>query len=114
MGVFKLFGGSCHSSESSPSKTTLPNPNPGNFQVLDIYQNKSGLNYPVMVKIKYPDADNFEGIKILIFTTYSYYRKCCDLNNLDPHFFPSSRLICRLHPDQWELGKRVIELLRRK
>ena len=57
------------------------NPDPNNVKILESYQNNNYL----LLKVKYPDCTNFEGMKILLF-------KNCTLemllkqNSIDPHF----------------------------
>ena len=63
------------------SKACAPNPDPINFEILELKQ--VGLN--VVARIKYPDCTNFEGIKICVYlgTNCNMIRS---LKSIDPHF----------------------------
>ena len=63
------------------SGDTLPNPNPSNYVIEDTLESGSY----VIVKIKYTDCTNYEGLKILVYEGISEanIRK---LGRLDPHF----------------------------
>ncbi len=119
MGVFSMFGGKGYepsqkmgfSSAESCTQNNSKNPNPKNFEILQKYQIRFGIKYPILVKIKYPNCTNYEGVKILIFKTRRYLEECIRNNDLDPHFFPESELICRVHPRSWELGKKLLKVI---
>lgn len=63
------------------SQTVAPNPDPLNFQILDLGQ----VGKHVVAEIKYPDCTNFEGVKICVFANTT----CSEISgrrNIDPHF----------------------------
>lgn len=83
----------------------LPNPNPKRFQVLQ----SQAIGRFLLLKVRYPDCTNFEGLKILVF-------KDTNLNELlaqgaiDPHFSDSEKYrhpIARFIPtdDGWDMAK---------
>jgi len=85
MGGWKPFHDSC---SSSPYAVANSNPNPYNFKILQSVVTRYASKVCLVVKIHYPDAKNFEGIKILVY---------CDIdgadnllaklsNKIDPHF----------------------------
>ena len=59
----------------------LPEPNPKNFEILE-----SGLNKDfTIIKVRYPDAANYEGVKILVYKGH-VLKKIMAATELDPHF----------------------------
>jgi hypothetical protein len=71
-----------------------PNPNPINFEILNLTQ----VGTCVVAILKYPDCTNFEGVKICVFegTTSGAIRS---REEIDPHF--SKRLdspVARFQP----------------
>jgi hypothetical protein len=66
------------------NKIQAPNPNPLVFEIISIIQVKRH----VVVKIKYPNCTNYEGMKVLLYLN-------CDvddiknLSEIDPHFSKS-------------------------
>ena len=74
MGCFKLYKG-CSVTPSAPTG----NPDPTRWTLLD----RAIFDNGVVLKVKYTDATNFGGVKILVFrgTTRSD-----PSNRLDPHF----------------------------
>ncbi len=60
----------------------LPNPNPKNFEI--IYGEQIG-EY-LIVKIKYPDCTNYEGIKILVYDRGTTFNDLIQQGSIDPHF----------------------------
>jgi hypothetical protein len=62
-------------------KTKIPNPDPNNFEV--IYSEQIG-EY-LIVKIKYPDCTNYEGIKILVYKGVVISDLLAQ-GSIDPHF----------------------------
>ena len=75
MGLRKKSSCSC-----APSKQT-PNPNPKNFQILE-----SGLNKDfTIIKVRYPDAINYEGVKILVYKGH-VLKELMQATEIDPHF----------------------------
>lgn len=80
MGLMGLCGRNC-SVYSGDSNMVAPNPDPLNFRILKIYKTKNAI----VAKIRYPDATNFEGIKICVFegVTATQLRA---MEEIDPHF----------------------------
>lgn len=64
------------------------NPNPSNYDVLESEQ----IGKCLIVKIRYPDCKNYEGVKILVYlgTTLFELRK---QKHIDPHFTDDSKYI---------------------
>ena len=83
-----------------------PNPNPGRWERLLVRQ------YPgaYVLKARYPDCTNFEGVKIMVFR--GDYRTLGD--TLDPHFSPMpDSPIARFIPNKegWDLACDLAERL---
>ena len=87
MGI-TLFGSSSYYEPEAPVGVQRPrpptNPNPSNFEVLDIRAYGTGEDSYVAVKVKYPDATSYEGIKVMVV-------KCTTIDVInakviDPHF----------------------------
>lgn len=74
-----LFRSSC--SCSYEKQEILPNPNPKNFKIIWI---EEGFNFTI-AKIHYPDCENYEGNKILVWEG-KVAKKIVELKELDPHF----------------------------
>ena len=117
MGKFKLFSSSSYDvPRSSVTNFTFnspseKNPNPDNYKVLDHLQEKNNL----MVKINYPDCDNYEGDKILIYKNTSLY-DLINQKHIDPHFSNNKTFkspFIRLEPtdEGWELGIKILQML---
>jgi hypothetical protein len=90
--------------KNSPRIETEPNnnPDPKNFQILE---EQPVANFLVL-KVKYPDATNYEGVKIVV---YSGFNSSADLliatkGLLDPHFSHDVSPIARFKPDCWEMA----------
>ena len=89
----------------------LPNPNPNNY-ILKKYERHK--NY-VLMEINYPDCNNYEGNKILLYKETDLY----DLLNqkyIDPHFSENKKFkspIARFEPTEngWKMGLKLIEAL---
>jgi hypothetical protein len=92
-----------------PSNTTqcstVPNPDPCNFQIVGYYEHQEYL----MVKVRYPDCFNYEGLKIILFKNISY-SKLRTWKTLDPHFDPKNNIVARLAPtnEGWNMGLKII------
>ena len=89
------------------------NPNPRNFEI-ERYMEK----FPyTLVKIKYPDCNNYEGKKILLYNcSFEQLKKQGNEVGLDPHFSNNKKYvspIARFEPTEfgWECGKRIINIL---
>lgn len=85
------------------------NPNPYNFKILAWYETG---NYTV-VKVKYPDAKNFEGDKILLYKGFNL-KALKQQTALDPHFFDKGvHPIARFIPttDGWKMAASMADML---
>lgn len=71
------------------AQTKNPNPDPKNFEILEIYAFR---NAHVLV-VKYPNCTNFEGKKVLV-----YKGKYKELTERDPHFSKGYSPIARFAP----------------
>ena len=106
MGVMKLF------SSSSYDSNQQPNPNPKNYQILS----SAVIGSFLVLRIKYPDCTNYEGMKILVFenTTEEDLRK---QGSIDPHFSQNPNYvspIARFKPDDegWEMALEFVWIMR--
>lgn len=86
------------------SQIPAPNPNPSRWGIMKHLE--SGKN--LLVKIKYPDCTNYEGVKILLYlnTTLNELTK---QQLIDPHFSEDSGYkspIARFEPTKngWDMG----------
>ena len=61
MGVFKPFSSSINDEPNRYGKIPSGNPNPYNF----VIQNFEDINGICVLKVRYPDAKNYEGDKII-------------------------------------------------
>jgi hypothetical protein len=102
------FGLGCKSSLSKYEPTYVrnaENPDPRNFTILEALE----IGKLMVIKVKYPDAKNFEGEKIMVYENV----KAVDFMNtreLDPHFFDAPGIkspIARFKPTKegWEMAK---------
>lgn len=93
-----------YSSYKTPKKSL--NPDPKNFRVL--FEILVGTYLVAMVL--YPDAVNFEGVKVLLFNGPVTVK---NFTTLDPHFSKDSKLIARFLPDEngWEMAIKVAGML---
>ena len=88
-----MCSGSCSPDVVIPDK----NPDPKNFRVITAYFNSEFT----VAKVEYPDWDNYEGVKILV-----YKGKVTDqlmaAKTLDPHFCDTCELspIARFEPTE--------------
>jgi hypothetical protein len=84
----------------------LPNPDPANYEIQEAIQVGAFL----VIKIKYPDCNNFEGQKILVYKD----KTALDLLKqkfIDPHFFENKKVaspVARFVPTKegWEMAIR--------
>jgi len=81
MGAFRLFSRSSNDYGYVPEPPRRGNPNPLNFYIMSLLQ----IGNNVVAQIKYPDADNYEGIKVLLFTNVKV-DQIQKLTSIDPHF----------------------------
>lgn len=72
---------------SSPYSVPSSNPNPERFIILD-WACTNGPRRCLIVKAKYPDAKNYEGIKIMVYVGFNDTEELrrATSNKLDPHF----------------------------
>jgi uncharacterized Fe-S center protein len=85
-------------------KQIAKNPDPSNFEILDVVEN-GGF---VALKVKYPNCSNLEGIKIMVLQT-----SIIDLLKtkiLDPHFSDTNSILARFEPTDrgWRWAKAFI------
>ena len=119
MGV-RIFGSSCSCSTEETQVTrivekvieVLPNPDPKNFEVINTLEDGDFL----LVKIKYPDCTNYEGMKILLYfgVPLEKFRR---LKKIDPHFcLECISPVARFEPTNngWDLALRLIGTFREK
>jgi hypothetical protein len=106
MGI-RLFGGSAsRSAEAMNGDTTslLPgDPDPTTFEVVDLEQ----VGRFVIGKVRYPNATNFEGRKILVWDNATV-DEIENMKAIDPHFTHQNKIIARFRPTE-----RGLELARR-
>lgn len=111
----RLFGGhsecDCLPSKKEEHVHNFGNPDPKNFQILEVYAEP--LN-ACAVKIKYPDAKNYEGIKILVY--HHPWRIVQETKILDPHFCNNPQCVspfARFEPTEkgWKLAKQVARII---
>ena len=90
----------------SPTEVTVPNPNPYRFELLF----KVHVGDHLVVKLKYPDATNFEGTKVLVFGDGVTWDQIEDQGFIDPHFSESDEAIhpiARFRPDDEGVGMAI-------
>lgn len=86
----------------------LPNPRPSNYICLRQIEKK---DFTILV-VKYPDAKNFEGEKILVFDDPKIRKLIKEKRPLDPHFSDKNiSPIARFRPDQIELAESFVHFL---
>lgn len=86
------------------------NPNPSNYELLKIEQ----IGKFLLIKIRYPDCSNYEGVKILVFKNVEL-TALINQHNIDPHFSDSKKHhhpIVRFVPtdEGWEMAKKFINM----
>lgn len=97
MGLKKRYSGSTFDAKVS-NQNPLPNPDPANYKLLAHEQ----VGEHVIVKIKYPDCTNYEGVKILVYENFTLF-KLLQQGQIDPHFSDNSFLhspIARFEPTE--------------
>lgn len=105
------FIGSRSSYDNKPYyQTQLPNPDPSNFKILWSKQ----IGEFCIFHINYPDADNYEGTKILVYK--ASLKDVLKQKTLDPHFSESKEFlspIARFVPTQEgsEMSQRFCEVM---
>lgn len=94
----------CDCAPNNPA-AIAPNPDPARWYVLEEYRCVTSY----AIKLRYLDATNFEGVKILV-----YRGKFAILETRDPHFCESDEtLVARFRPtpEGWELAKELVRQL---
>jgi len=90
------------------SRCVLPVPDPGNYEIKrHIYTGRY-----LLIEINYPDCDNYEGNKILLYENTSI-QELINQKHIDPHFSENRNFrspIARFQPTQegWNMGKDII------
>lgn len=103
---------------SSPYSVPSSNPNPSRFIILD-WAYTDGPRRCLIVKAKYPDAKNYEGIKIMVYAGFSdteELRRATN-NTLDPHFSETGIApIARFEPTEegWSNALKFATLIDKK
>lgn len=101
MGIDNVFYRNCYTN----GLAIAPNPSPERWNLIE----KVELKNSHVLKVKYLDATNFEGIKIMVFKGKYHERYL-----LDPHFTESiDSPIARFKPDDegWELALNLAKSL---
>jgi hypothetical protein len=88
---------------SQETKTTIKgNPDPENWELLDILSYKDDYS---ILKLRYLDCTNYEGVKILIVKNRIFGKV------IDPHFCKNDLVVARFIPDEngWQYAKSFME-----
>lgn len=98
-------------------KTTKPrapqgNPNPFRYTILKSQQHGLAL----IVKVHYPDATTYEGVKILVYSNGTLAELTSQSKGIDPHFSPSKSALspfARFEPTNkgWQAAVRLAKSL---
>ncbi len=100
-------------SNKTESSDNLPNPKPDNYKIIEHFQSGKYL----LIKIKYLDCTNYEGMKILLFKSTLIALSKQKL--IDPHFSENKKFIsplARFEPTQdgWDNAIKFIKILNLK
>ncbi len=78
-----MLNSSCRSSSCTTviKEVLVGSPNPRNFQILEAGMNEAFT----ILKVKYPDCKNYEGMKILVYKGH-VLKELVRQAELDPHF----------------------------
>jgi hypothetical protein len=92
----------------------LPNPDPSNFIITESLQ----IGNILLVKIKYPDCTNYEGMKILVYEDTTIQALIAQ-QKIDPHFSENAKYkspLARFEPTDhgWSCAKVLANILRNK
>lgn len=79
-------------SSTTNKKRHKNDPNPQNYKIIE----KEIVGDYQILKVRYNDCINYDGIKILVLE--KEYRNN-NLSPLDPHFLKNNRVIMRFHPE---------------
>lgn len=90
---------------------TFPNPRPDNYNILAVYE----VGNYLIIKIRYLDCVNYEGVKILLFENCTI-EQLIKQNLIDPHFSDDKSFhspIARFEPTQkgLELAVKFVKML---
>jgi len=100
MGMRKKSSGCISSScKTIIKEVILGNPNPSNFKILSAGMNE---NFTIL-KVKYPDCANYEGVKILVYKGH-ILKELMAMTEVDPHFCDKHLSpIARFEPTEYGL-----------
>ena len=99
MGCIKIGSSSSYDTKpygSCPEPLKNPNPDPNNFKIVNSQQAGSLL----IIKVNYPDCNNYEGNKILVYKDTDI-KTLLKQKSLDPHFSQNTKFkspIARFEP----------------
>ena len=111
MGI-SIFKGLASGCKVNAKEEKLPegNPNPTNFSIKEAFDFKNAC----VVMVNYPDCENYEGNKILVFKGASL-KKIIMLPSIDPHFCDDAHVspFARFRPDKegMKAAKKLASLL---
>jgi hypothetical protein len=102
------------SSDRYKEADKLPNPDPTNYVITESLQ----IGNVLLVKIRYPDCTNYEGLKILVYENTNV-RKLLAQRKIDPHFSENAKYkspLARFEPTDhgWICAKALANILRNK
>ena len=84
---------------------SLPNPNPINYKITKSRQ----VGDYLVIRVKYLDCTNYEGVKILVFKTT--LNKLIEQKYIDPHFCENKKFISDKEAEYYiNKGRRAIEV----
>ena len=81
---------------------TLQNPDPNNYSIIDSAYYSKLTHDVLVVRIKYPDCTNYEGVKILVYENVSL-DDLKSQKSIDPHFSENKKYyspIARFEPTE--------------
>jgi len=92
--------------------TQINNPDPSNYEIIKSLQ----INENLVILIKYPDCNNYEGKKVLLYKNISL-NKLITQKQIDPHFSENKKFkspIARFEPTTrgWLLAIKTMQLLK--
>jgi len=85
--------------EKKRSDKKLPNPDPNNYKILQGHQ----IGDFLVLKIRYPDCTNYEGIKILLYKDVDI-KTLLKQRKIDPHFSENTHYkspLARFEPTEY-------------
>ncbi len=101
----RLDGKRSSDEQYAPQEVKDVNPDPKKWEIIDAKEVGSNM---LVVKIKYPNCINYEGIKILVYKDVTLL-KLIQQKEIDPHFFESKKVaspVARFVPtsEGWEMA----------